>query len=111
MKTSEALRKTIERNPSHLGSKRKFPASGSPSASLASIGSIGGSIGNDPPDCSVLIATSPVSCDPSHDRATANDLAVCRGASERMTSRNQELRQEDFLMARADQNNLHHSGF
>src|SRR5713101_278817 len=45
MKTSEASRNTIARNPSHLGSKRKLPPSGRASASLASIGSIGGAMG------------------------------------------------------------------
>src|SRR5262249_44593751 len=48
MNTSSALRKTIARKPSHLGSKSHPSPSGNSSASLASIGSIGGSIGNRP---------------------------------------------------------------
>src|SRR5258705_10071487 len=44
MKTSSAPRNTMARNPSHLGSYKNPPPSGSVSASLASIGSIGGSI-------------------------------------------------------------------
>src|SRR5215510_3703185 len=46
MKTSESPRKTIARKPSHFGSYRNRPPSGSSSESLASIGSIGGAIGN-----------------------------------------------------------------
>src|SRR5262245_54995360 len=45
MKTSDALRKTMARNPSHFGSKRNAPPAGSASVSLASIGSMGGSRG------------------------------------------------------------------
>src|SRR2546428_10180552 len=42
----------MARNPSHLGSNRKLPSCGRVSSSLASIGSIGGAMGNaltDPP--------------------------------------------------------------
>src|SRR6266511_5366944 len=46
MKTSDAPRKAMARNPSHFGSKRKLPAAGRASASLASMGSIGGATGN-----------------------------------------------------------------
>src|SRR5688500_17699886 len=42
MKTSVSPRKTMARKPSHFGSKRNGPESGSAPASLASIGSIGG---------------------------------------------------------------------
>ena len=46
MNTSEPPRNTIARKPSHLGSYRKPSPAGSSSASFASIGSIGGAIGN-----------------------------------------------------------------
>ena len=46
MNTSEPPRKTIARNPSHFGSYRNVPAAGSFSASLASMGSIGGAMAN-----------------------------------------------------------------
>src|SRR5688500_18709139 len=46
MKTSDAPRKMMARKPSHLGSKRKPPAAGKSSASLASMGSSGGAMGN-----------------------------------------------------------------
>src|ERR1700681_3804112 len=47
MYTSLAPRKTMARKPSHLGSNRKSLFSGRLSASLANMGSTGGSIGND----------------------------------------------------------------
>src|SRR6478752_4069794 len=47
MKTSSAApRKTSARNPAHFGSYRNPGPAGSSSASLASIGSMGGTIGN-----------------------------------------------------------------
>src|SRR4029077_9353133 len=46
MKTSEPPRNTMARNPSHFGSYKKGPA-GIACASFASIGSMGGSMGND----------------------------------------------------------------
>ena len=48
MKSSASPRNTIARKPSHFGSNRYAPSGGSSSASLASIGSIGGAIGNSP---------------------------------------------------------------
>src|SRR3954470_1709879 len=44
MNTSDDPRKTIARNPSHLGSNRNPAPAGTSSASLASIGSTGGAI-------------------------------------------------------------------
>src|SRR5687767_6948586 len=55
MYTSEALRKTIARKPSHLGSNRNSPLGGRSSASLASIGSIGGAMGNSESDLVVIV--------------------------------------------------------
>jgi hypothetical protein len=46
----------MARNPSHFGSKRKLPVTGSPSASLASMGSIGGAMGKDALFGGVLIS-------------------------------------------------------
>src|SRR5580700_8560184 len=46
MNTSGPPRKTIARKPSHFGSYSRPPPAGSSSASLASIGSIGGVIAN-----------------------------------------------------------------
>src|SRR5689334_899099 len=48
MKSSAVPRNTIARNPSHFGSYRYSPCGGSSSASFASIGSTGGTIGNSP---------------------------------------------------------------
>ena len=48
----------MERKPSHFGSKRKFSPSGRASASLASIGSMGGAIGNEVASGGVLMAQS-----------------------------------------------------
>src|ERR1044071_2633844 len=48
MKTSPPARNTIARKPSHFGSIRNVPPSaGSSSVSLANIGSMGGTTGND----------------------------------------------------------------
>src|SRR6516165_469310 len=46
MKTSSRPRKTMARNPSHFGSYNQSGVVGRSSASLASIGSIGGAIAN-----------------------------------------------------------------
>src|SRR2546430_6635490 len=48
----------MARNPSHLGSNRKLPSCGRVSSSLASIGSIGGAMGN------ALTDPSPTSPEP-----------------------------------------------
>ena len=73
----------MARKPSHLGSKRKPPSGGSSSVSLASIGSMGGAIGNGESDIPWLRVFRPASGKffVLRSRAVVNDAKLRLGVS------------------------------